>query len=437
MPKHRKARTGRGAIAPGPALVTVLLLSACMGGGEPASMSRLRADQPASVAGEQATSPLISDLLARRSILPPGGAYARVADAVLASDSGADAAELRMARLRAEAQAKNWLPKIGPQVSLSALNGLAAGFLVEQALFDNGRRKAERAYAAADVEVAAVSLSEGINQRVYEGLHHYVSAEMARAQAAVSAKAAARLGEFANLMGQRVEGGLSDRSEEHVLTQRQAEMQATLAADREAEAAAMAELAAMTSTPMNGVSGIDTLPVLASTAEPLSVVKARGEGTRSLAQAQAAKADLLPGISTSTSIEGSGINPGIKLSGGMFGAGTKAQMQALNATQDVVNRRTVEITEAANRRIVTLESQISQLRSRAAQGAEVLSQTSGNLELFAEQYKVGRRTLLELASQYDSYARLERDQASLRYEIALLELEIARDRGVLVDGARM
>jgi hypothetical protein len=32
---------------------------------------------------------------------------------------------------------------------------------------------------------------------------------------------------------------------------------------------------------------------------------------------------------------------------------------------------------------------------------------------------------------------LERDQVALQYEIALLEIEIARDRGLLVDGARM
>ena len=70
-------------------------------------------------------------------------------------------------------------------------------------------------------------------------------------------------------------------------------------------------------------------------------------------------------------------------------------------------------------------------------GDAVLAQTSGNLELFVEQYKLGRRTLLELVGQYDSYARLERDQVSLGYSIAVLELEIARDRGLLVDGARM
>jgi adhesin transport system outer membrane protein len=72
-----------------------------------------------------------------------------------------------------------------------------------------------------------------------------------------------------------------------------------------------------------------------------------------------------------------------------------------------------------------------------AQGATVVAQTESNLSLFVEQYKVGRRSLLELVSQYDSFARLERDQVALQYEIALLEIEIARDRGLLVDGARL
>ncbi len=437
MPSTRKIMADRGALRlPVMALmVATVALAGCMGGPEAASKSANRPDSPAGAEGLR--SPLISELQSRRSILPAGGAYARVADAVLASDSGAAAAELRIAQLRAEAREKNWLPRIGPQVSLSALSGLAAGFLVEQALFDNGRRRAERAYAAADVEVAAVSLAVGINQRVYDGLRHYVLAEEARAQAAVAERAVAHLDEFANQMHQRVEGGLSDRSEEQVLAQRQVEMRATLAADREAAAGSEAELAAMLSAPLSGVSGIDTLAVSQTTVEPLSVVKARGEATRSLAEAEAAKASLLPGVTASSSVMGSGINPGIELTGGLFNPGAKAERQALDATQDVVTRQTAEVRDSATRRIVTLESQIAQLRTRQAQGVEVLNQTEQNLALVGEQYKVGRRTLLELAGQYDSFARLQRDQASLRYEIALLELEVARDRGVLVDGARM
>ena len=411
-----------------------------MGGGDVASRSSLRADATAATAEApaKAGSAIITELQARKSILPPGGVYAKVAASVLEADAGTSAAELRIARLKSEARAKNWLPKLGPSVSLTALNGLAAGMLLEQALFDHGRRKAEREYAAADVEVAAVTLSTDINQRVYEGLVHYVTAEKARAQAAVASRAVERIGGFANVMRQRVEGGLSDRSEERVIDQNLAEMQATLVGDRDAETSAMAELTAMAASPLTDLRGLDALPVAAAKDEPLSVTKARGIGARDIAESRAARAGLMPGLSANTNIGTGGINPGLSLDGaGLLGWGTKEELAALDATQDVVNRRTNEAAESADRRIVALERQIDSLQNRQTQGAEVLRQTEGNLELFVEQYKLGRRSLLELVGQYDSYARLERDQTALRYEIALLELEIARDRGVLVDGARM
>ena len=109
----------------------------------------------------------------------------------------------------------------------------------------------------------------------------------------------------------------------------------------------------------------------------------------------------------------------------------------MQQTGDVVDRQTAEAAETANRRIVSLQQQKANLASRQAQGNAVLRQTAANLDLFTQQYKVGRRTLLELVGQYDAYARLQRDQTSLGYDMALIDLEIARDRGLLVDGARM
>ncbi len=86
---------------------------------------------------------------------------------------------------------------------------------------------------------------------------------------------------------------------------------------------------------------------------------------------------------------------------------------------------------------MTLERQIATLAQREASGATVLAQTSDNFDLFTEQYQVGRRTLLELVNQYRDFTRLEREQAGLRHDMALLRLEIARDRGQLVDGAQL
>lgn len=444
MPMDRKTGSGAGGFPPAqllaPLALTVALLAGCVGGdkdGTPASRMNLAPGEMAATP-EQGGSALIAGLQSRRSVLPSGGAFAAVADGVLEADAGAAAAELKIARLRSEARAKNWLPKLGPAVTLTSLSGLAAGILLEQALFDHGKRKAEREYAAADVEVAAVSLASGINQRVYEGLVHYVRAERARAQGAVSAKAMERLAGFAEVMRQRVDGGLSDRTEQQVIAQHLTEMQATHAADREAEISAMAELAAMSARPLDGVRGIDRLAVVGTTSEPLSVTLARGEGARSVAESRIARSGLMPNLTSSVDVGTGGINPGLRMGGsGLLGMGTKEELAALDATADMVARRTAEATETAERRIVALERQIAQLQTQQAQGAAVLAQTDDNLTLFVEQYKVGRRTLLELVNQYDSFARLERDQAALGYEIALLELEIARDRGLLVDGARM
>ncbi len=389
--------------------------------------------------GQPAGAGLIGDLQARRSVLPKGGAYAKVSDAVISASSGAAAAELRVAQLKANAQAKNWLPSIGPSVNLTNLGGLAASLLLEQSLFDNGRRKAERAFASADVEVAAVGLSTAMNQRVFDGLSYYVNAQRAHAQAAVAQAATGRLQDFNTIMGKRVAGGLSDGSEQQVLNQRMAEMQATVAVDLQTEASQMAQLTALTGQPMAGINGLDNLPDLGrSMTEPLAVVKARSEGARAIAQAQMQLAGMKFGLAATAGLDDGGVNPGVKLNGtGLLNPGAKDNITALQQTGDVVDRQTAEAAETANRRIVALQQQKANLASRRAQGDEVLRQTAANLDLFTQQYKVGRRTLLELVGQYDAYARLQRDQASLGYDMALIDLEIARDRGLLVDGARM
>lgn len=431
----------RGPAAPLGVMTALFLLAGCFGSGQRAdvaSMGSARTDRPAAAEGAQGQSARIADLQARRSILPPGGPFWQVADAVLRTDSGAGSAELRMARLRAAARDKNWLPRIGPAVSLSALNGLAAGLLVQQAMFDHGRRKAERAYAAADVEVAAVALAAEVNQRVFEGLTAYVTAERARAQGAVSARAQARLAEFQRIMTLRVEGGLSDGSEAQIVAQKVAELSSTAAADRQAEAVALADLAALTGGQATALRGLDTLPVAQTTARPLSAVRTEAEGERTVAEAQVARADLLPGLTAGVDIDGGGISPAIDLgAAGLMGAGTKAQVQALEGTRDAMTRRTAEADEAAQRRITALQGQIALLRDREAQGAAVLAQTEKNLGLANEQYKAGRKSLVDLVQQYAVFAQMEHDQAALPYEVALLEIEIARDRGLLVDGARM
>lgn len=398
--------------------------------------------QPSDAAAVESLAPqgvvksaLIDDLRARQTILPDSGPFAEIANSVIAASAGVAVAELRVARLKAEAKAKNWLPSIGPQVDLTSLSSVIASLVIEQALFDNGRRKAERAFAAADVEVAAVTLTADMNARVYEGLAHYLNAERAREQAAVAARGVDRLAEFDRIMSVRVEGGLSDRSERQIIQQRHTEMQATYASDQAAREAAIAELNAMADQSLAGLTGMS--PLNTADAEPLSVVMARGLGARSVAEAKMAKASLMPGLSASAVIDAGGVEPGLRLGGGLLNLGLGDNIAALDATADLADRKTAEAAEDANRTQVALEREIAALQLRERDGAEVLRQTGGNLEMFTEQYKVGRRSLTELVSQYDSFARMERDQAALKYEIAVRQLRIAKERGQLVDGARL
>ncbi|MDZ7906053.1 MAG: TolC family protein [Cypionkella sp.] len=425
----------------GPAFAALLLLGACLD-----QPSRMNTGAPLTgnvgtegvMTSAPAASGLIRDLQSRNSVLPQGGPFATVAEQVLAASKGAAAAELRVAQLRAGAMSKNWLPQIGPSVSLSSLSGLVASLTLNQPLLDNGRRKAERDFAAADVEVAAVGLSQAMNQRVFDGLTHYINAQRAHAQAAVARRTSERLAKFEDMMRARVDGGLSDMSQQSVVSQRYAEVQAQLSADAAAAATAEAQLAALIGTAVPNMRGIDTLRDMRQGPPALSVLRKQGEGARVLAQSHLSRADMLPGLSANVDVTDKSTNPGLRLTGlGILNPGAGQTMQALAETATVVQRQNAEAAEAAQRRLITLSGEIATLNARAAQGAKVLAQTESNLELFTEQYKLGRRSLLELVSQYDAFASAERDQASLRFDIALRSVEIARDLGLLVDGERL
>jgi adhesin transport system outer membrane protein len=423
------------------ALTALLGLSGCVGGlpfAQPATKQAFAPSDPALATPAKGGSAVIDDLAARQSILPAGGPFATIADAVVAEASGATEAELRMRRLQAEARAKNWLPRIGPTVTLGSLGQVAAQIVLDQALFDHGRRKAERAHAAADVEVAAVALVQDMNDRAHDGIAAWLSAEQARAQAAVAERAAARLAEYEGIVALRVQGGLSDRSEHQIITQTRTEMQATLQSDRQAIANALAELATLTGGRTPAITGTDALPDDRGAPVPLTVLAQRAQGARTLAEADMARSGLLPGLGAQAVLERGGeVTPSLTLGGATFGAGMGAERRAIDATPDLVERRNAEAADDAERSITRMTNEIGALRTRQQQGAAVLAQTQANLDLFAEQYRLGGRSLVDLVGQFAAAARLERDQVSLGYEIARMQLAIARDRGILIDGSRL
>lgn len=451
IPPRRPFPSARAAPLPAPRAVSgallaaAVLLSGCQGGLQPPSMLAIgRGHAPSDPAAGQrlvpegsTASPLIADLAARPSVLPPGGTMARIADAILATDPGADAAELGLARLRADAVARNAWPGLTPTLTLDSLAGLAAGLVIDQPLLDNGRRKAERARARAEIDLAAVTLATGRNARIHEGLSLYLTAEQARAQEAISTRATARLSEFHTIVTQRIAGGLSDRTEEQIIAQSLAEMQATLASDRQTRAQALADLAQLTGGQgAADLTGIDRLPALPA-ADALAVLRARAVAARDLAEASITRADALPGLSANARISEDGVTPGLGLGGVRLGLGSPAILRTADAMPELVRRQTAEAEEQAGRRRTELQGRLEQLRTRQEQGQTVLARTLENLDLYAEQYRLGRRSLTDLTMQTAAAARLERDQVALAYDAARIELELARDIGALVAGGRL
>ncbi|MFD1507821.1 TolC family protein [Lacimonas salitolerans] len=417
-----------------------LAVSACMGPGD--TVTRAAPAQPVTALGaargEAAESPIIDALLSRQSALPKGGAFDTVADAVLAANSRAAEAELRSARLRAQAAAKNWLPTIGPQVSLSSLSQVAAQLVVDQVLFGGGRKKAERAFARADVEVAAVSLAQDTNQRVFIALSLYLDAQKAREKAALAAQSETDMARFEWVMNERVQGGISNSSDLNVLRQKLSEIRADKQAQAEAAAAALAELNAMAIRLLGDVSGLSALQVAAGEPEPLAVMLAEAEKLRAAEAAKIEKAGYMPQVSANAVLGDNGSGPSLTVTSDQpLGFGTGASLQAIAAQAQAADRKVGQAREDANRRLRRLEAQGSALARQATEATALTQAARRNLDMFQAQYDAGQRQVMDVVGVYEAYARQQEAQVDLRYDAARAQLEIARDLGLLADGGRI
>lgn len=377
-------------------------------------------------------SDIMTSLLARRSVLTDGP-YARVADAVLAANARAAESELRAATLRAEARATNWLPTLGPTVSLTSLGDVVSSLVLDAVLFDNGRRKAERDYARADVEVAAVLLAEDSNRRVQQGLDLYLTAQQSLAKAKVNQDAMAQMERYAFVMGERVRGGVSSRVEADIVNQKLNQLRAEMASDRETAASAMAELAAMSAAPLDGIEG--TSPMTAEyTAKPLPVLRAEAEASRAVAEAAAERAGLLPGLTGSVNQSG---DASATFGGTGLGLGTGASIRASQETERSAAARVGQASEDADRRLQALQGQLASLQRQAEESQVLAVEAARNFETYAQQQREGQRGVADVVSIFETRLRAEREAAGLRFEVARVAMEIAALRGVLVDGDKI
>lgn len=379
---------------------------------------------------------VLQRLLNRASVLPSGSAYDRVSTGVLAANARAAETELRAARLRASAASKNWLPTIGPRISLNSLGNIISQIVVDQVLFDNGRKKGERAFAKADVEVAAVALAQDTNDRVATGLGLYLSAAEGREAAHLHRATLREMEHFEYIMSERVRGGVSDMSDLNVIRQKLAEIRASIAASDEAAATALAELNAMSIAPLNDVRGLQGLSISATAAQPLAVTRAEAEKERDIAQTQIDRASQLPGISAQGTI-GENNGAGITAGGTALGVGTPARLRAIEATREAAGRRVAQANEDANRTLRKLEGQVAAKNRQAAEARGLTAQAKANLDLFRAQYEAGRRPVMDVVGVYETFAARQSSEVTLKFEALRLQIELARIQGVLVDGDRI
>jgi adhesin transport system outer membrane protein len=316
---------------------------------------------------------------------------------------------------------------------LTSLSDVIVNLVVDQVLFDNGRKKGEREFAIADVEVAAVVLAEDTNDRAATGLELYLAAAEGREQAALDEATLEAMSHFEYIMSERVRGGVSDRSDLNILRQQLSEIRASHAAAKEATRSAIAELNAMSVQQLQDVRGLTSLNVSTDSAQPLAVTRAEAEKTRQIAAAKIDRANQLPGASLSGTV-GENSNFGVNVNGGQWGLGTGAQLKAIEIAKESAGRRVSQATEDSNRELRRLDSQIAATSRQAAEAAELTVQARKNLDLFEAQYQGGQRQVIDVVSVYETFARAQEAEVTLKYEAALLRVELARILGILADG---
>jgi adhesin transport system outer membrane protein len=300
----------------------------------------------------------------------------------------------------------------------------------------------------ADVEVAAVALAADTNTCVRTGLDLYINAVEAREKLALASTSAKDIGHFEWIMQQRVEGGVSDSSDLNILRQKLMEIRATQSAASETASTAIAELNAMAIGDLGSVSGMPALPVSAGLAQPLSVTKSEAEMIRTVAAAKVERAGQLPGLVASGTVgENStfglqlkndtplGLGTGDRLQ--LLGLGTGDRLQAIEAAKEAASRRVAQASEDANRELRRLEGQIASSERQAAEAAQLTAQAKKNLDLFQAQYDAGQRQVMDVVGVYETFARQQNAEVTLKYEAIRLRVAMDELLGVLADGSQI
>lgn len=402
-------------------------------------------DTKSSTALQQGTdaSAIIATLQAQPSVLPAGSVYDQIAQALFAAENRAAAADLRVAQLKAQAQSKAWLPKIGPSVSLTSLGAVVAGIVVEQVLFSGGQRKADQMAAKADVEVAAVNLSIDANDRLAQALGLYLDAQQAGAVVAQSDAALVRLREIARIAEARVNGGIADSSDFAIVQLKMAQVQARRADAQRAREVALDTLADILLIDTTQLAGSPDIPLPDGPVAPLETLKAQAERDRALASAAQSRAGLMPRLTANGSLVNNsetGLEDALSLdlsTGDGLGFDTGDKMKSFTAEEQAADRLFAQTEKQVQADRKALFHRLSTLTAQLRQSEALRRRALSNQKLFVDQFEIGQRTVMDVASVYETALDEEVTVIRLRHEILKTKLDIARMDGRLVAGATL
>ncbi len=225
------------------------------------------------------------------------------------------------------------------------------------------------------------------------------------------------MGRYAWMMQERVAAGVTDRADLQLVTQRQDQMQADMAADMEEAATALAELSAMADLPP-GLAGVSGIGAPQPGISALNVMRAKAEGAREIARAEAAQAGYMPGIGVSGDLMegGEDLSLSVAVPNGLT-LGMGAAMEAAAAEAAAAEARIAQEQEAAARRIASLEGQRESLIRQVGEADALAAQAAANYALFEEQQRSGQRGVPEVVGVFETKVRTARAASDLRFDI--------------------
>ena len=161
---------------------------------------------------------------------------------------------------------------------------------------------------------------------------------------------------------------------------------------------------------------------------------AEAEKTRTIAAAKVERARQLPALSAGGTV-GDSTNLGLNVkSDQLIGFGTGASLKAIEAAKETAGRRVSQANEDANRQLRKLEGQIAAKSRQADEAANLTIAAKSNLDLFQEQYEAGQRQVIDVVGVYETFARQQQTEVTLKYETVRLKLKMAQIQGILADG---